>query len=108
MSAVKALLDVSKKWLQALSRLTVYSQLCEEQEACRDEAVELVSEFEPILTLQERIEDLMERAETRRAVERISSVVEDASLYIIEHTSESIIGMLVNCPKVRRHHLIVT
>ena len=66
---------------------------CEKEEACRNEAIELVGQLEPFLLIESRIEELKGREETRRAVEKMLRLIEEISDYIRNKTSPGLIGM---------------
>ena len=65
---------------------------CEKEEACRNEAVELVEQLEPFLLIESRIEGLREREETRRAVKKMLHLIEEVSDYVCNQTSPGLIG----------------
>ena len=47
----------------------------------------LTEELDQFLTIEEKLEFLREREESRRAVERMMEVIADAATYISNHTS---------------------
>ena len=66
---------------------------CEKEEACRNEAVELVGQLEPFLLIESRIEELKGREGTRRAVEKMLHLIEEVSDYICNKASPGLIGV---------------
>lgn len=62
---------------------------------CKDEAVDLVTELEIIFVTQGRLKELRKRAETKRAIEHIFSVILKVCGYISEKTSHGYLGKLV-------------
>ena len=80
---------------------------CEGQKECRDEALELVEQFEPFITVGKHKEELKEREETRSALEDMLKVIEKSATYIKEHTSNGIIGMRYSMLKITYALIIV-
>ena len=77
---------------------------CEREEACRNEAVELVEQLEPFLLMESRIGELMGNEETRRAVEKMLHLIEEVSDYIRNKTSPGLVGMPSS---LRLYHQVV-
>ena len=66
--------------------------MCEKQSKCRDEARILVEQMKDIYFLKERIAVIHERTETKRTVDLVLDVVRKICDYILEKTSNGILG----------------
>ena len=75
---------------------------CEGQKACRDEALELVKQFEPFLMVESHIQELKQREATRQAVEMMSRVIQEAATYIMQNTSDGVIGRCCTALEITR------
>ena len=74
-----------------LISLLFLEQACESQEKCKEAASDLMEELDQFLTIEEKLEFLREREESRRAVERMMEVIAEAASYISDHTSTKIL-----------------
>ena len=68
-------------------------QLCEKQESCRNAVVELLDQFTPFISIQDRVKELKERVETQEAVRAMLTLIDETSKYIIENIPSGIAGM---------------
>ncbi len=64
------------------------------QTTCRVEALDLIDQLMPFLSVEKHIAFLTKRAETRRAVGVMLQLVSDASNYIFEKTSTGVRGFI--------------
>ena len=80
--------------LGAVLFLNVLAQKCEGQKSCRDEAIELVEQFDYFASIESRIPELKKRPETRKAVKKMLHLIGSTADYISSNTSGSVIGML--------------
>ena len=67
-------------------------QAINKQKDCRDEALNLVQELRDITSLQARVAELRTREETKRAVDRLLDLVKRVCDYMVEKTSDGILG----------------
>lgn len=91
MSAVGFFIKVSRAYMYQSFHSNAQGKACERQEACRDEALELVEQLGPFLLIESRIKELKEREETRRAVGETLHLIIDVSEYISNKTSSGFI-----------------
>ncbi|KAF7792180.1 hypothetical protein EIP86_003211 [Pleurotus ostreatoroseus] len=75
---------------------TALSDACERQENCRDEALKLVEELDSFLLIESHLQALEEWEETRKAVEVMVSLIAETSMYILNQTSDGIIGYMLS------------
>lgn len=72
----------------------IKAQLCEKQEGCRDDVVKMIDEFENFLELVKlHGKELQETRESRDAMEHILRVTTEASVFIQDNTSPSILSV---------------
>ena len=62
------------------------------QKECRDEALNLVEQLEAFLLLEHCVPQLREKKETRKAVEKMLTLTEEISKYILDHIKDDVIG----------------
>ncbi|KAF7799709.1 hypothetical protein EIP86_010951 [Pleurotus ostreatoroseus] len=95
-SVGEALSDIHPAIGAAMSALEflIERKACESQEACRDEALHLVNQFEPFLSIEQHVQELKDRKETRRAVEEMLHLISTISDYIRSQSSSGYIGNL--------------
>ena len=67
-------------------------QAINKQKDCRDEALDLVQELQDITSLQARVSELRTREETKRAVDRLLDLVKRVCDYMVEKTSDGVLG----------------
>ena len=67
-------------------------QAINKQKDCRDETLALVQELRDITSLQARVSELRTREETKRAVDRLLDLVKRVCDYMVEKTSDGVLG----------------
>lgn len=67
--------------------------------------MELVNQFEPILSIEGRVEQLKQKPETQRAVAAMLTFMEKTSEYILERTKTGIVG---RCSRLGRNCIVLT
>lgn len=88
-AALDSLMEV-RFFIQGRDGILSLGQACEQQEAARDAAKDLMSRFDDYLQISTRTNELATRKETERAVRRMTEVIGEACQYVREKTHSGV------------------